>query len=66
MQKSINAGEQFKSDKDPELLVEAQRWLKHGPGYESYISKRRIILVGMVIVTLIFGGLLLFRLKSAK
>ncbi len=63
---TLNAGEQFKSDKDPELLAQANHWLKHGPGYDSYKSKRRIILVGMLVFTMISGGLLLFLLKPAK
>jgi hypothetical protein len=62
----LNAGDQFKSDKDPKLLAEARHWLKHGPGYDSYKSKRRTILVGMLIITLTLTGLLLFRLKPAK
>lgn len=61
---TLNAGDQFKSDKDPKLLAEANDWLKHGPGYGSYKSKRRIILVGMLITTLVLAGLLLFRLKK--
>jgi len=63
---TLNAGEQFKSDKDPKLLAEAKAWLKHGPSYDSYKSKRRTILVGMLIITLIFIGLILFRLKPDK
>jgi hypothetical protein len=62
----LNAGDNFKSDKDPILLAEAQHWLKHGPGYDSYKSKRKLILVGILITTLILPGLLLFRLKPAK
>lgn len=63
---TLKAGEQFKSDKDPKLLAQANAWLKHGPGYDSYKSKRKLILVGMLVITLIFIGLLLFRLKPAK
>ena len=62
----LNAGDQFKSDKDPKLLAEAKHWLKHGPGYDSYKSKRGIILAEMLMITLIFSGLLLFRLKPAR
>jgi hypothetical protein len=63
---TLNAGDQFKSDKDPQLLAEAHDWLKHGPGYDSYKSKRILILVGMGVITAAFAGLLLFRLKPAK
>lgn len=63
---TLNAGDQFPSNKDPKLLAEAQHWLKHGPGYDSYKFKRRIILVGMLIITLILTGLLYFRLKPTK
>lgn len=63
----LNAGDQFKSDKDPKLLADAQHWLKRGPGYDSYRSKRGIILAGMLAITIITSGLLLlFRLKPAK
>jgi hypothetical protein len=64
---TLNAGEQFKSDKDPKLLADAKHWLKHGPGYNSYKSKRGIILAGMLAITIITSGLLFwFRLKPAK
>jgi len=62
----LNAGDQFKPDNDPKLLAEAKHWLKHGPGYDSYKSKRKIYLAGMLITALIPIGLLLFRLKHPK
>ncbi len=62
----LNAGDQFKPDNDPKLLAEAKHWLKHGPAYESYNSKRKIYLAGMLITALIFIGLWLFRLKHPK
>lgn len=64
---TLNTGEEWKSAKDPMLLAQANHWLKHGPGYDSHKSKRRIILAGMLFVTLSFSGLLLWlRLKPVK
>jgi hypothetical protein len=63
---TLNAGDRFPSGRDPKLLAEAQDWLEHGLGYDSYKSKREVVLAGMLIITLIFTGLLLFRLNSTK
>jgi hypothetical protein len=62
---TLDAGDRFRSDKDPKLLAEALEWLKHGPGYDSYKSKRKIILAGMVIVTILSSlTLYLFQLRG--
>ncbi len=62
----LNAGDQFKPDNDPKLLAEAKHWLKHGPAYESYKSKLKIYLAGILITALVPTGLWLFRLKHPK
>jgi hypothetical protein len=63
---TLSAGDKFRSDKDPELLAQAKDWLNNGPKYSSYKYKRKIILAGMFIITLIFIGLLTFRLRPAR
>ncbi len=65
-QYTLDAGDQFKSANEPALLAEAKHWLKLGDRYNSYKSKRTIVLVGMLLITGISCGLLLFRLTAAK
>ena len=62
---TLNAGDSFRSGNDPVLLAQAEDWLKHGQRYESYTKKRGVILAGMIGITLIFIGVILFRLKRA-
>ncbi len=63
---TLNAGEAFPPDNDPKLLEQAQEWLKHGPAYNDLQSKRRVILVGMLTVTFLTSGLLIFWLIKSK
>jgi hypothetical protein len=60
---TLDAGDTFLPDNDPKLLAEAQDWLKNGPAYGSLEPKRRKILAGMVIITLLMSGFLVFGLK---
>jgi len=65
-QYALNAGDHFESGNEPALLAEAQHWLKAGDGYGGYKSKRTITLVGILLVTAIPCGMLLFRLITAS
>jgi hypothetical protein len=59
---TLNAGDSFPSGNDSVLLAQAKDWIKHGSAYDSLQSKRGKILVGMLTVTFVTTGLLVFWL----
>ena len=63
---TLDAGNSFLSASDPNLLAQANDWLKHGPSYQSVQAKRSKILFGMLTVTIVTSGLLVFWLKKTK
>lgn len=64
---ALQRGEPFPASNDPKLLAQMNDWLKQGPPYEILTSKRRKILTGMVIFTVMSIGLLAFWLiKQTK
>jgi len=61
---SLNYGEAFPSGQDPKLMAQARTWLKNGPAFQGVESKRKIILVGMLIVTFATSASLVYWLKK--
>ncbi len=56
----LESGDRLKSDKDPILLAEAKRWLKHGPRFNTYEIRRKLILTGILTVSIGSSILLIF------
>ncbi len=56
----LQPGEPFPTSRDPKLLAQAEKWLKHGPGYDHLQSRRRGIWAAMAAITSIGIGLLIF------
>jgi hypothetical protein len=63
---TLDAGDPFPSGQDPKLLAQANAWLKDGPPYDAVQSKRSKILVGMLTLTIVTSGLLVFWLRTKK
>jgi len=63
---TLNAGESFPSGSDPKLRRQAEDWLKHGTAYDGLQSNRHMILAGMLTVTFVTIGLLVFWLRKSK
>jgi len=60
----LNAGEPFRPGNDPRLLAEANKWRNHGPAYNGYELKRRLILEGVIAVIIII--LASFKTRNKK
>ena len=54
----LKLGEPFPSAEDPNLKAQAQKWLKSGPVFQGVQSKRKLIIVGMFMMTLIISTML--------
>jgi hypothetical protein len=63
---TLNVGDSFPPGDDPKLLAQSKNWLKNGLAYDSFQKKQRIVLAGMLVVTLIMSGLLVFWLMRNK
>ena len=63
---TLKAGDAFPPSNDPMLLAQAEDWLKHGPAFNNVQSKRKKILAGMLTITFVVSGLLIFWLSRKE
>lgn len=64
---ALSAGQQWKSDADPSLLLEAESYLRHGPRYNAFPMDRKKIVVWLLFTLSLVGlAAVMQRLRTKR